>query len=596
MRNLAVLVAFAVATMAGLFWAGHEHGYRTTLDALADRARAALMLATDRLEGQLDRYRTLPATLAENAQVRAIPGGDAEAGNRLLERLAGITGALDIYVIGLDGQTIAASNWALPRSFVGRNYAWRPYFADALDKGFGAYHAVGTASGQRGYYFSVPIRRDGEAVGVITIKIDIAVLEARWRGDPAVLFFTDRNGVIFLANRPELVLRRLAGAPLPGDPWQYDGRILPEIAASSTWDRGLPVWLWTGPEARALPARSVWTSADMPDVAMTAHALVGTAEASAQALLTGALSAAGGGLFWLMAAILIQRRRALAQQLAAEAGANARLEAQVATRTGELSRANLQLQSEIAERSAAEAKLRAVQAELVQAGKLKALGELSAGISHELNQPLTAIRSLAENAGAFLDRGAPDKAGENLGRIAQLAERMGRIIRNLRAFARKEGEPAADVDLSAVIADALALVEGRLAAQRATLDWTPPPAPVIVRGGRVRLQQVIVNLVTNALDAMEDQADPRIVLSLQAEGDLVRLRVRDTGPGLAAPGQVFDPFYTTKPVGKGLGLGLSISYGIVQSFGGRIAGANHPEGGAEFTVELARGSGAAQAA
>jgi two-component system C4-dicarboxylate transport sensor histidine kinase DctB len=253
-----------------------------------------------------------------------------------------------------------------------------------------------------------------------------------------------------------------------------------------------------------------------------------------------------------------------------------------------MSALNTDLRREVAERTAAEARLQKAQDDLVQAGKLSALGQMSAGISHELNQPLTAIRSFAENAQGFLDRGKPDIAAQNLGRISELARRMGRIIRNLRAFARQEDEPPKDVDIVTVIDAVLEIVAPRAAQDQVLLEWDRPAEPVIVRGGEVRLQQVILNLVTNGMDAMEDSATRIVHIAVTRNGARTRVTVRDTGPGIAEPEKIFDPFYSTKAVGaaEGMGLGLSISYGLVQSFGGAIRGRNHPDGGAVFTVEL----------
>ena len=222
----------------------------------------------------------------------------------------------------------------------------------------------------------------------------------------------------------------------------------------------------------------------------------------------------------------------------------------------------------------------------MQAGKLSALGKMSAGISHELNQPLMAIRQFAANGGAFLQRGEPARAAENLSRIDEMAHRMSRIIRNLRAFVRNENEPMGRVDMARVIDTALEMTGARLANDSITLDWQPPPGPVWVRGGEVRLGQVMVNLITNAADAMAKSTDKRLTISL-TPGSPVTLCLRDTGPGIEEPEKIFDPFYSTKLVGdgEGMGLGLSISYGLVQSFGGQITGRNTGTG-AEFTVAL----------
>jgi two-component system C4-dicarboxylate transport sensor histidine kinase DctB len=224
---------------------------------------------------------------------------------------------------------------------------------------------------------------------------------------------------------------------------------------------------------------------------------------------------------------------------------------------------------------------------------------MSAGISHELNQPLAAMRSFADNARVLLERGRAAEASANLARISDLTARMDRIIRNLRAFARKEGEPASDVALDRVVADALALLAAKIDEAGAEVRWTAPAAPVMVRGGAVRLQQVVMNLVSNALDAMSARPCAARVVTVAIEaGDPVRLTVADQGPGLAeaSAGRLFDPFFTTKPVGEGTGLGLSISYGIVQSFGGAIRGDDRPGGGAIFTVDLQPSARAAAAA
>jgi two-component system C4-dicarboxylate transport sensor histidine kinase DctB len=209
-----------------------------------------------------------------------------------------------------------------------------------------------------------------------------------------------------------------------------------------------------------------------------------------------------------------------------------------------------------------------------------------------------AIRSYAENAESYLDRGNTDIAGQNLARIADLARRMGRIIRNLRSFAKQESEALTDVDLRSVVVAVLEMTQARAKSSGVDIAWSAPETPLIVRGGEVRLQQVVLNLVTNAMDAMEGQTNvARVEIDVEKIDARFELCVRDTGPGLDEPDRIFDPFYTTKQVNQnaidhdgveqnGMGLGLSISYGLVQSFGGMIRGRNHPDGGAIFTVTL----------
>ena len=303
-------------------------------------------------------------------------------------------------------------------------------------------------------------------------------------------------------------------------------------------------------------------------------------------LRAGAVGALLAGLAILVAVIVWQRRARLAERLALQAEARAQLERRVQERTAELAAVNRRLAAEVTERTAAEGRLRATQADLVQAGKLAALGQMSAALSHEFNQPLGAARNYAENAVTLIERGRIDEARRNIDRILGLIGRMGDLSRHLRNFARKPNAQLSDVPLSEPVAAARELLGWRLRAQSVTLRVDLPP--LTVRAGPVRLQQVLVNILSNAIDAMEGCETRAIALTARAEGATAVLTIADTGPGIPAQllTRIFDPFFSTKGVGKGLGLGLSISYNIVHDFGGTLAVANAPGGGAVFTLTL----------
>ncbi|NIY80436.1 sensor histidine kinase [Celeribacter sp. HF31] len=553
--------------------------FRAELDQAAERGSSDLALASDRLTTGLQRYRELAVFLSDHPTVLALvfaqsPGeSPKQATSDLLRGLADKTGAHSIMVVdgaeGGDGQMLAAAGE--DRLPTGTRAAVRR----AMDGALGVAHFV-DLEGRRRYVFAAPVfTPGGPAKGAVVVNVDIGLLEWGWPTEASAIYFTDQYGVVFVSNRSELVLRGGSAGPLPithtyhvsgHDIWRHEaGPYIPSPALHLT--RPLPV---VGLEAELLM--------DLRPVLSIAGLQAGMA--SALALVFAAF------LFFAM-----ERRRTLAE-------ANARLEARVAARTEALELANRELQHEVHERHEAEARLKRAQADLVQAGKLSALGEMSAGISHELNQPLMAIRSFAENAQAFLERENPGKAADNLGRISELARRMGRIIKNLRAFARQESETITDVELTSVIEAALEMTQAKISNAGVTLDWTPEKQAreqVWVRGGEVRLQQVVMNLLSNAVDAMKTSSeteDKRIEIRL-TPGDPTRLTIADTGPGISEPDKIFDPFYTTKEVGasEGMGLGLSISYGLVQSFGGRIRGENRPAqngtgGGAVFTIEL----------
>jgi two-component system C4-dicarboxylate transport sensor histidine kinase DctB len=316
-------------------------------------------------------------------------------------------------------------------------------------------------------------------------------------------------------------------------------------------------------------------------VGLVGEVLVDVQPARRFAVLQAAAVAALFLAFGAFLFVATERRRTLSQ-------ANAMLEERVAERTAALEQSNTQLRREATEREEAQAALAQAQVDLEQASKLSALGQMSAGISHELNQPLMAIRSFAENGLQFMERDKPEKATENLLRISDLARRMGRIIKNLRAFARQETESLLRIDVVAVLDSALELTQRRLQEDGVVLVFERPNAPIWVRAGEVRLAQVFVNLVNNACDAMRVVTDKQLVIKIDpVEDSALTLRFSDSGPGIDLPEKVFDPFYSTKEVGEseGMGLGLSISYGIVQGFGGEIHGRNLDQG-AEFTVKL----------
>jgi len=559
------LFLLAVAASAGGIW---RVAWLEALAQLDRQGRADLALASDRLTGELRRFRELAVMLAAHPAFAEVGTVTAAArADDVLRQAADRSGALALLYADERGEVRARTGEA------GLSPAGSSYFRRAMQGALGSFYGRLGPDGQRVYAYAAPVFGARGVRGTVIVLVDIAEVEWDWIGGQPPVFFTDAEGRVFLSNRSEIIgwQRGTDGAALapPTGP-------APEFAARTTG--GFEIWRMDWGDY--LPRAALHLARAERVIAMTGHALLDTWPARRIAWLQASVFAALCLAFGAVLLQLAQRRWTLAQ-------ANALLENRVAERTAELSDANAALRREVAERQEAEAALKRAQNDLVQAGKLSALGQMSAGISHELNQPLMAIRQFADNGSAFLGKGRPQAAAGNFERISALAARAARIIRNLRAFARNESEPMGRVDLVQAIDAAADLTGARLRRDGVTLDWRRPAAPVPVLGGEVRLGQVFVNLINNAADAMAGRAEKRIVIAIE-HAPRLSVTVRDTGPGIAEPDRMFEPFYSTKEIGSedGMGLGLSISYGLVQSFGGNIRGTNAPEGGAVITVEL----------
>ena len=572
--RLALQLGLAALLLATLVWPRVE---RYFLHDAAAQNEVTLRLVSDGLRAALDRYAPLPHLIAarpELAQVLRDPGDEAmvAAVNNILVNTAISVTASDVYLMDMDGTTLAASSYRKTLSFVGRNFSFRPYFTQAAAGGLGRYFALGTTSGERGYFFAAPVRDGPRILGVVAVKFTVEAFEEGWRAASSNIVVTDSAGIVFMASRPDWRLR--ASVPLTpralsvirgNRQYPADGLKLLDIERGG--DGGVDLAAIDGTEYIASSGTALAASG------WTVTALRPAAPVRIQA---GLIFAAIALLAVLAICIAFYLRHRTAQRVQARK----LLERRVADRTAAL-------RHEVEERRRTEEKLRRTQAGLVQAGKMSALGQMSAALSHEFNQPLQAVKAYAENAQTFLDRGETADVRDNIGRISRMADRMAAISRHLRNFARRPGEAVGPVPLNLVIDDALAVSAPRLKASDVALDYAPAPSAPWVQGGHVRLQQVLVNLISNGIDAMGGTG--RLHIKVAAHDAGWRVTVRDHGPGLpdGAAEQMFDPFYTTKPMGQGLGLGLSISYNIVRDFGGTVWGRTHPEGGAVFGVDLA---------
>lgn len=583
-------------------------GERTGVQALRQTMAHRLDVYAVGVHSELTRYDYLPGVLSLNKDVIALLQTPTDTVmldrvNRYLHTVNRKAGSSDIYVMNMEGMTLAASNWNAATSFVGKNFSYRPYFTDALKGLPGRFYGIGTVSQAPGYYFSYGIYRDNAMVGVAALKVDLDKLDDAWlRADERVVV-VDENGVVFLTSVPDWKFKSLAPLSariqerlaatrqyhLAGEPGPIglnevqvlsdDASVVRVAQAGSEGAAGFidPLYL---AQSRPIPGTG-WKLIVLSDMApIRARARI------------SAISVAFALAFLGVSALYVrQRRRAIAQNVAAKEAlqrAHDELERKVALRTGDLSNANLHLQTEIAERKRAEVVLKAAMEELVQAGKMAALGQMSAGVTHELNQPLAALRTLSDNAIVLLQRGQTLDVEANLQLISDLITRMGKITGQLKKFARKSPADLRPTSVSTVIADAVFLMGQRFREARADLDTSDVPPDMHAYCDANRLEQVFINLFGNALDSMAQSEHRVMTVSARQDGAVVRIAVRDHGTGIAPDHlpRLFEPFFTTKEQGAGLGLGLAISAGIVREFGGSLKARNHPDGGAEFVIQL----------
>jgi two-component system C4-dicarboxylate transport sensor histidine kinase DctB len=580
-RTIGVLVVLLIASALVLVTLGNRLLTRNVMAEASLQAGSALRLATAALAGHLSRYEPLPALIADHEDMKALvlspadPVLRAEA-NIYLKEINALLTSSDIYVMTMDGETIAASNFDGPASFVGENFSYRPYFQEAAAGRHSRFYALGTTSAKRGYYFASPIEAEGAVRGVIVFKVDIEGIEASWRGGEYKILVTDPEGIIFMSGNPEW----LYASVLPLTPDRLDRTAGSRRYADAAL-RELPVRRTSVDGHTLVSIRDdqgirEYLSLDhyMADADWTVTVLLDTGSLHAQARTTLVAILLFLCLSMLGLAVFVQRRARLQEQMLVQVEAQAELERRVEERTSDLARVNSQL--------------RQTQADLIQAGKLAVLGQMSAALSHEFNQPLAAAKTYADSAAMLIERDRIAEAQDNLGRISKLIDRMASISRHLRNFARKPNEKLSAVSIPEVVQDTLEIMAARLSTADAHLSIAIEPGLPAVRGGSVRLQQVLVNILTNACDAVEGLPDRTIELTAKRRGDLVSIEIADRGPGVPASitERIFDPFFSTKGVGKGLGLGLSISYNIIKDFGGSLTVGPGDDGGAVFCISL----------
>jgi two-component system, NtrC family, C4-dicarboxylate transport sensor histidine kinase DctB len=593
------LVCVAFATIV---WQAGEWGRHAAFAELHGAAAASLGLHTAALRSNLEKYRSVAFVLARDNAVAALLNGPSDPGaphraDRELEALAVGTRAAAIYIVDRAGMAVAASNWRLTTSFVGQDYAFRTYVRAALAEGVGEQFSSGTVSQRAGYYLARRIETKSGPAGVVVVKVEFDELEREWQHSGGHVLATDANGVVLLSDEPEWRFSTLQALPEAirnelRDEMQYGASApltpLPVVQRSGVGPAGNIVRL-QAPGMSGVEASFLEVAASVPETGWQLRRLEPLQPAVGRARRSAMMIAFVVAATITLSVLLLLHRRRRARRLFEEKDRQrAELERRVAERTGELSQINALLRSEVEERRRAETDLRQAQDDLVHAAKLATLGQTAASIAHEVNQPLAAMRTYSDNATVLLARGRTTEVKANLASISSLTERIAQITQNLKAFARKASGVLGPVPLQTSIVTAIALLEHRIRQQSIQIATDLPKAEIRVWAEQVRLEQVLVNLLQNALDALKGTVNPEVDITVRATSDRVHITVGDNGPGVRAEDvqRAFSAFFTTKH--DGLGLGLSISQGIVHDFGGTLTYVARLETGAVFAIDLRR--------
>ncbi|MBY6081084.1 MULTISPECIES: sensor histidine kinase [Ruegeria] len=555
--RLAVFVLLVAA--AATVWVTNSLLTNRFTESTRNRAELRLALYSGNLLSELRRNAIVPQLLARDPTlISALQSADFSLSTQRLLSFVEEIGAASLMLLDRDGRVVAATD----RNRLGESHRSDPYFVNAVRSNATIFSEIARETGSYGFLYSRRIEAGSEILGVIVVEVDLRKFENAWAGISDAVMVTDSTGTIILSTEPQWRGLNETEALLRQHP---QGAIQRAIRATTDWT-ALPPDAYVAGEA----VMRMETRIPFRGWKMTSFTTYSSIREKVNSVL--ALEIMGFAILLALTFYALSRRATFRMALFQRESA-------------ELRALNARLQREIAERERVEKTLEVAEQTLAQSSKLAALGEMSAAVSHELNQPLAAMKTYLAGARLLLRRNRPEEALASFGRIDGLIERMGAITRQLKSYARKGADAFSPVNLGEALASSLSMMEPQLRQRQVKITQILPEEPVIVMGDRMRIEQVMVNLLRNALDATKSVAEPEVEIILAA-GETAVLAVRDNGHGIEDIENLFEPFYTTKRPGDGVGLGLAISSGIVNDHGGRLTARNGQNGGAVFEMQL----------
>jgi len=556
--QVAVWIGLAITLVVLWF----SNSYLTNRFTEAQRALSAdrASLYANAVSSTLQRAAYVPLLLSrDQSLISALQSNDYSTITSRLITLRDDLAAASISLIDLDGRIVATSD----RRNIGSQSEKLRYFVEALRSPETVFTAIQKDGRVDGFYYARKITAGNQTLGVIVVEMDLQRQELIWRRSGTEVVLYDSSGQILLASKTDW--RRMTLDAL-----------LSSATGPTTSEKLLGIG--NGEKGQAFVyidgKRLLVSEAKIGFLGWRLSYFASLENVQARVNAVIALELMGLSLLAALAFYVISRR-------------TARLSQEIRQESEELRRLNTRLSAEIEQRQRAEKDLETAEQSLEQASKLAALGQMSAAVSHELNQPLAAMRTYLAGARLLVQRKRPEEALSSFQRIDDLIERMGAITRQLKSHARKSEQNQKIIDIRECVDAALGMMAPQLGKTRVSILKTLPDVAVPVRADPVRVEQIIVNLLRNALDAVKNVEDKKIIMALKTDGK-VNLSIQDNGTGIHDVEGLFEPFSTTKKPGDGVGLGLAISAGFASEMGGRLTGRNATPIGAIFNLELPR--------
>lgn len=532
------------------------------------KASGRLSLYKSTLLSEIERFVYFPFVLSQDPYViQALSGEGGDRLNVRLERFAQKSGLEAIYLMDRTGLTISSSNYATKTSYVGQNYAFRPYFKDALSGGHGEFYGIGATTKQPGLFISEPVRNvQGQIIGVIAVKLNFGQLEGLWIDSDEQVLLANKDSVVLLSSNPRWRYRALFPISKERrDEIQQERQFANEPLYELNWR------VWNENQVMVEGSHFLLVTEEMDSRNWTLYFFASQDPVQEKTWLTLVFVFV---ILTIVFAIIQFRRTIRIGEALRESQAD----------SAALRDANRRLAVEIEERKVAEKRLKNTQKELTRASRLAALGQLAVSVTHELGQPLAAMRNYLTAAEMSPNPPAPTF----MQRMNGLALRMENITKQLKFFAKPGSDTFEAVDMRDVLKGAEELLQPDFVSNAVHYKRIVPNTPVMVHANRLRLEQVLTNLMRNALNAMENGDERVLTVELGIENNHACVDVFDTGIGLgkAKLEDLQEPFVTTRASGEGLGLGLAISSEIVKEHGGRMAARNRQVKGSAFKIEL----------